>query len=242
MVTLSSSLAYKSLNNGVLNVLKCLDSKSLNKQIDTARIALKGIVGRDVENLDKDEVLRATAETASENAIDGVFSPLFWIFVGTITWKHSLSLPGPIAFAWAFKASSTLDSMLGYRTGKLKWLGESSARLDDFLNFIPCRLVLISLPLISKEWGNYFSIIKKALNEAKGYLSPNAGLSEAIFANCTNTKMGGNNYYNKQINYKPILGMEHPNANASKIKEILNYTLMLEIIWTLTVVLIIDLI
>ena len=41
--------------------------------------------------------------------------------------------PGPLALAWGFKASSTLDSMLGYRSGRLRWLGTAGARLDDLL-------------------------------------------------------------------------------------------------------------
>ena len=42
-------------------------------------------------------------------------------------------LPGPLSLAWGFKAASTLDSMLGYRRGRLRWLGTAGARLDDAL-------------------------------------------------------------------------------------------------------------
>ena len=38
---------------------------------------------REVKNLNKAQILRATAETASENSVDGVFAPLFWMMFGT---------------------------------------------------------------------------------------------------------------------------------------------------------------
>ena len=43
------------------------------KNIKQARRNLSKIVGRDVQNLNPDEILRATAETASENSVDGTW-------------------------------------------------------------------------------------------------------------------------------------------------------------------------
>ncbi len=68
---------------------------------------------------------------------------------GRRTWAVQAisAAPGPLALAWGFKAASTLDSMLGYRQGRLRWLGTAGARLDDLLVWLPCRLVALTLPL-----------------------------------------------------------------------------------------------
>ena len=147
-IALASALAARSLRDSVLAVLQALPD------LPSARDRLSWIVGRDVSQLDQDDILRASAETASENAVDGLFAPLFWMLIGAGLWKAGFSQgPGPLALAWAFKASSTLDSMLGYKQGRLRWLGTAGARLDDLLTWLPCRLVLITLPLVSMRWS-----------------------------------------------------------------------------------------
>ena len=85
----------------------------IRDSLKPARRNLSWIVGRDVQSLDRKGLLRAAAETASENAVDGVFAPLLWMVIGALLWKILPSGPGPLALAWGFKASSTLDSMLG---------------------------------------------------------------------------------------------------------------------------------
>ena len=102
---LSSSLASRSLNKSILEIINSIGKENLSN----SRRKLSLIVGRDVENLNTNEILRAAAETASENSVDGIFAPLFWIFLGTIFWEFDQSIPGPLAMAWIFKASSTID-------------------------------------------------------------------------------------------------------------------------------------
>ncbi len=234
VISLGSCLAAKSLRQHVFNVINTLKIEANNHSLQRARQELGYIVGRDVENLTEQEILRATAETASENAVDGVFAPLFWMFVGLGLWEISHSIPGPLSLAFAYKASSTMDSMLGYREGNLKWLGTASARLDDILTFIPCRLVVITLPLVSRNWIKLPSLIKAAFKDGSKDLSPNSGLSEAIFAHCAKVQMGGLNIYNRKIIHKPILSGDSPEANTNSIKYILKITLRLELVWILS--------
>ncbi len=231
--SIASSLASTSLKNSVLDIINELNNDLPNQNIHLARRKLSLIVGRDVNSLDRNEILRATAESASENAIDGIFAPLFWIMVGTIAWNISTSMPGPLAFAWLYKSSSTIDSMLGYKQGTLRWIGQSGAHLDDILTFIPCRLVVITLPFVSNNWLKAPKLIKKALKEGASDPSPNSGLSEAIFANCLQIRMGGENKYNNLLLKKPILASKAPLANIETVKRILNMSLKLEIIWIL---------
>ena len=74
VLALASALAGKSLEDGVRRVLQALPAERNAEPIE-ARQRLSWIVGRDTTELSVDEILRATAETASENAVDGLFAP-----------------------------------------------------------------------------------------------------------------------------------------------------------------------
>ena len=238
IITLASTIAYKSLFNSVIDILESLTENYSHENLESARIKLRQIVGRNVDNLDKQEILRATAESASENSVDGVFAPIFWIVIGIILWKYSTSFPGPLALALIFKASSTLDSMLGYKEGKLLWLGYASAKLDDLLTWIPCRIVVMTLPLVTKNWSSTPMIIKKAWIDGSKDESPNSGLSEAIFAHCFQIRMGGLNKYSQGIKEKSILAKHAPEATNTSIKEILKKIFHLQLLWIIIILLI----
>ena len=239
---LSSSLASRSLSKSILEIINLIRNENTQDSLNNLRQKLSFIVGRDVENLDKNEILRALAETASENSVDGIFAPLFWIFLGTIFWQLNQLMPGPLAMAWGFKASSTIDSMLGYKEGKLKWLGFTGAKLDDFLTWIPSRIVLITLPLCCRPKQSILKTIRQAWEDGINDSSPNSGISEAIFAYCAEVRMGGVNYYKGKKIFKPIIAKSYPIANISSIKKIINLSLRLQFCWVLGIFFIIKLI
>ena len=236
VISLASAIAYKSLHQSVMSVLQFISEESSPLDLDLAKDKLRNIVGRDVNQLDKKGILRATAESASENSVDGVFAPIFWMLVGIFFWHFSTTLPGPLTLSWIFKASSTLDSMVGYKEGKLIWIGYASAKLDDLLTWIPCRIVLITLPLISRSWYLTPKIINSAWREGSKNDSPNSGLSEAIFAHCFQIRMGGISTYNKKIVEKKILAPRAPEANKNSIKKMINFILYLELSWIVFIV------
>tara|TARA_Y100001968_G_scaffold84026_1_gene75097 strand:+ start:237 stop:1163 length:927 start_codon:yes stop_codon:yes gene_type:complete len=235
---LSSSLASRSLNKSVYEIINLISQENYKDNITNIRKKLSFIVGRDVDNLDKNEILRACAETASENSVDGVFAPLFWMFLGTIFWHFNQLMPGPLAMAWIFKASSTIDSMLGYKEGKLKWLGFAGAKLDDLMTFIPSRLVLITLPFCCMPKQSILKTIRQAWKDGGVDASPNSGISEAIFAYCAEVRMGGVNYYKGERKVKTILARNYPIANINSIKRILNLSSRLQFAWLLFILLI----
>ena len=230
---LSSSLASKSLNKSINEVIHLINHKNINDDLINSRQKLSFIVGRDVENLNKNEILRALAETASENSVDGIFAPLFWMFLGTIFWEFNQSMPGPLAMAWIFKASSTIDSMLGYKEGKLKWLGFTGAKLDDLMVWIPSRIVLITLPFCCKTKQSIFKTIKNSWKDGIVDSSPNSGISEAIFAYCAEVKMGGVNYYKGKKSIKPLIAETYPMASINSVRKILGLSLRLELVWVI---------
>ena len=218
VIALASALAGRSLRLAVEDVLKPLSSSP--PDLELARQKLGWIVGRDVEGLPAAELLRATAETASENAVDGLFAPLFWMLIGAGLWSINPAVPGPLALAWAFKASSTLDSMLGYRRGRLQWLGTAGARLDVLLTWLPCRLLALSLGQLGP-----------ALRDGASDPSPNAGVSQAAYAHALGLQLGGLNRYGGIEKVKPLLNPSGRAADKKGVQAILNATQRSVLLW-----------
>ena len=231
LTALASALAGRSLEQAVQAVLEPLAAGDL----PLARQRLGWIVGRDTAALDAAEILRAAAETASENAVDGLFAPLFWMLVGAGLWSAgALAGPGPLALAWGFKAASTLDSMLGYRRGTLRWLGTAGARLDDLLVWVPCRLVLLTLPLVAgagprQAWRQ----IQAARRDGAADPSPNAGRSQAAYAQAVGVQLGGANHYGGETRRKPLLAAGAAAVSTAAVGRILQLSGRLELLWLL---------
>jgi adenosylcobinamide-phosphate synthase len=183
--------------------------RSLNKR-DTilARKNLSLIVGRDTCSLGPQAITRATVETVSENIVDGIFSPLFYAFLGG----------APLALA--YKAINTLDSMVGYKNKNYRNFGWFSAKIDDWANFISARLTLIILPIASllsgKNWLNSF---KLTLRDSRKSLSPNSGLPQAAVAGALGIQLGGLSFYNSLPVSKPLIGDKINSLNLSHIRE-----------------------
>ena len=240
VVALASALAGRSLEQAVLQVLEALPNSvkpvqdQTGQALQPARRALAWIVGRDTADLDGPEILRALAETASENGVDGLFAPLFWMLLGAGIWSLNPAWPGPLALAWGFKAASTIDSMLGYRRGRLRWLGTAGARLDDLLVWLPCRLVAVSLPLAAGQPGRSLVVLAAARRDGATDPSPNAGLSQAAYAHVTRVQLGGSNSYGGQIRSKPLLGAGLPAPDQAAVLQMLQLNRRLELIWLTT--------
>ena len=211
-----TSIAIKDLNVESLRVFNSLKSKD----ITAARKNLSMIVGRDTESLTQEEIIRATIETISENLVDAILSPLFFAFIGN----------APLALA--FKAASTLDSIAGYKNEKYKYFGTASAKIDDFLNFIPARISIILIPvaafLCKKNWKDSFKI---ALRDGKKNPSPNSGIPEAAFAGALGVELGGLNFYNGVPSDKPKIGNPVKKIELKDISDSLKITFISSILF-----------
>ncbi|WP_338038756.1 adenosylcobinamide-phosphate synthase CbiB [Neosynechococcus sphagnicola] len=139
-ILLASCLAARSLRAAAVDVLTPLEQGNLPQ----ARRQLQQYVGRDTEHLEAAEILRAILETVTENATDGVMAPLFYGLLGA-----ALPGVGSVPLALAYKAASTLDSTVGYREPPYTYLGWFSARMEDGLTWVPCRLTILTLALIA---------------------------------------------------------------------------------------------
>ena len=191
-VLLASCFAGRSLRQAAEDVLSPLSVQNL----PLARERLSRYVGRDTQQLSAVEVRRAVLETVSENAIDGVLAPLFYAILGAV-WGVS----GPVAIA--YKAASTLDSMVGYPEPPYTDLGWFSARLEDALTWLPCRLSVLTVALLS---GRPRHVLRLCWRDARADPSPNAGWSECAYAAALGVQLGGANTYRGKLKVKPLLG------------------------------------
>jgi adenosylcobinamide-phosphate synthase len=174
---MATLLAQNSLYRHVDAVARAVATGSLAE----ARDAVRHIVGRDPEGLDRPAVARATIESLAENFADGVVAPLFWGLL--------LGLPGMMAY----KAANTADSMIGHRTQRHEAFGWAAARFDDLINLIPARLSGLLIAIVSfRSIGNAIAIM---LKDAPRHRSPNAGWPEAAMAGALEIALAGPRTY-----------------------------------------------
>lgn len=211
ILLMSQTLAINSLYRHAQEVLRPLKEGRL----EPARQALAMIVGRDTEHLDEAQLVRGVVETVSENTVDGITAPLFYGFLG-----------GP-ALAMAYKAVNTLDSMVGYKNEKYRYLGWAGARLDDVANYIPARLTgLLYLPLAPFTRGGFSGVVKTIWRDAPRHPSPNSGIPEAAVAGALGIQLGGLNYYGGIASPRAVMGQPLHPMQIDHIKQSLNIMLL----------------
>jgi adenosylcobinamide-phosphate synthase len=188
----------------VINVLEQGDVGLARKQIGF-------LVGRDTDHLDEKEICRALIETVSENTSDGIVAPLFYLIIG-----------GP-PFAMAYKALNTLDSMVGYRNDRYRYLGWASARIDDLANLIPSRLTallfILSSIILRKNWTGAW---RATWRDGRKNPSPNSGYPEAAMAGALGVQLGGKNFYFGRVEEKPLIGEPERSIDRKVAKESLH--------------------
>jgi adenosylcobinamide-phosphate synthase len=176
----ASTLAARSLDDAVGLVQAALEANDT----EGARKAVSRIVGRDTDDLDVPDIARAALETLAESFCDGFVAPL------------AALRAGGCAAALAFKAISTLDSMIGHREAPYTFFGRAAARADDAANFVPARIAAAALVVASAIAGGApRAALRVAWNDAKRHASPNAGWPEAALAGALGIRLGGDNRY-----------------------------------------------
>ena len=236
---LSSCIASKCLISSVREIANLIENQEINDQNEKIlKAKVQKIVSRDVSSSSNEHLLRSSTESLTENSVDGIFGPMFWIFFGFVLIKFSIFLPGPLSLGFSYKAISTLDSMIGYKYFPFKYLGFFSAKIEDNFTFIPSRLVLITLPLVSLKVSEYISLIKKSYIDGKRYDSPNSGISEAVFAYTSGIKLGGKSKYKNEIIEKPLINPNGTICTKEKIDLICALIQRLQFLWIIFFVLI----
>ncbi len=174
-----------------------------------ARKELSYLVSRDTESLEKNDIIRSTMETISENTVDGVIAPMIYMFIG--------GLP----LAMVYKAINTMDSMLGYKNDKYAEFGYFSAKLDDAANFIPARitgglLIPLSCFFLRYDYKNAWKIF---FRDRKNHASPNSAHPEAAAAGALGIQFGGKTSYFGREYDKPTIGDKKREFQTEDIKK-----------------------
>jgi adenosylcobinamide-phosphate synthase len=185
---LKLALPLRGLKKAANEVYEALKEGDLN---EARRLVAWHLVSRDTKSLSKGHVVSATVESVSENLADAIVGPIFWWLLG--------GLPG----VWIYRFINTSDSILGYRTSELEWLGKIPARLDDIANFIPSRFSAILLILSALFMGiKPIHGIRILFRDYKLTSSPNAGWPMSAIAGILNVKLDkiGNYCLNQDSN------------------------------------------
>ena len=193
---------------GLLDAVKSIETPLRAGDLAAAREKLSHIVGRETAHLDRNKILTASLESLAESTCDGIVAPLFYLFLGGV----------PLAMT--YKAVSTLDSMIGYRSERYFYFGKFAARLDDLANFLPARLTAGFIVIAAAAMRlNPARVGRIAWRDRSCHPSPNAGYPEAAFAGAFGVRLGGPSVYFGQEVGKPYLGDDVQPIEIEMLKE-----------------------
>ena len=106
--------------------------------------------------------------------------------------------------------------MIGYKTKKYLAFGYASAKMDDFLNFVPARITGLVFVLLSSKPLNTFRIMIKNATKLN---SPNAGWPESAFAGALKIRLGGPKSYSGVSNNDKWLNETNNDPTFEKFEE-----------------------
>lgn len=187
-VLLSSTFSVRMLLETATDVKNALD-----EDIDKARQMVSYLVSRDTDELTESYIVSATIESLTENITDSYIAPVFYysVFAAVILYHpFGNQLYFLLLVPMLYRASNTLDAMLGYKTDELIDIGFFPAKIDDILNFIPSRIagifIVISAYLLNLDGGNAYDIM---MRDARNCPSPNSGYTMATTAGALNIQL-----------------------------------------------------
>ena len=190
----STGLAMNMLHASVAGLLTAEHPKQV----------LSLLVSRDTGAMTETDVYKAGLETWAENLSDGVIAPLFYLVL--------FGLPG-IA---VYKAINTMDSMIGYKTGRYFYFGKTAALVDDMANYLSARLTALVIVLLADDKRRAWQCLWRDGHKLE---SPNAGFPIAAMAGALGIALGGDAIYHGQLKQKPSLGLPvNPINNATLVQ------------------------
>ncbi len=189
-------LAWTTLSaRGLDDAARRVEHAIAREDLSAARSAIRALVGRDPDSLDRTGLIAGAIESLAENLSDGFVAPLFFLAVAGASG------------AMTYKAINTLDSMIGYRDERYLYFGRIAARLDDVANLIPSRLAAVAITaaaaLITARPRQSLSAW---FADARKHESPNAGYPEAAMAGALGVQLGGDAYYAGILEHRARLG------------------------------------
>jgi len=161
---LKSCFAWRALEEHTQAVVA-----ALTNSVENGREQVKLLVSRDTARLGRHHILSAAYESMTENITDSIISPLMFFSV--------FGLAG----AAAFRATNTMDAMLGYRDERER-IGWCAARMDDLFNYIPARITVILLLVYFAFCGRFSPAYRIMCRDGKKRPGFNGGIVMAAMA------------------------------------------------------------
>jgi adenosylcobinamide-phosphate synthase len=118
--------------------------------------------------------------------------------------------------------------MVGYQREPFTDIGWFSAKFEDLLTWLPCRLTVLTISLIARQPLKVWRICQR---DAIQDPSPNAGWSECAYAVVLGVQLGGKNTYQGVIKEKPLLGNPDELITEEKIEQALTLTRLCFLSW-----------
>ena len=220
-ILLSTTFSINYLIQTVLNIKNDLDT-----DINVARKNMSYLVSRNTSELTESRITSAAIETLTENITDSVVSPLLYTsIIGLLPFGVLFMTP----CAFIYRASNTMDAMLGYKTEELKEIGYVPAILDDILNYIPARItglyVVLAAFILKYDYKQSWNVMR---NFADKTPSPNSGYSMAAAAGALNITLTKEGVYE--------LGYGTDELSSKKILNAISLTKVTSLLFILTII------
>lgn len=232
-ILLSSTYSVNMLLQTAVDV-----KNDLSESIDKARKSVSYLVSRDTDELTESFIVSAVIESMTENITDSYIAPVFYFFIFAmimlISPLHNC-LYYLLLIPMLYRASNTMDAMLGYKTDELSEIGYVPAKLDDILNYIPARIsglfVVISAYLLNLDGKNSFKVM---MRDARKCPSPNSGYTMAPTAGALNIQLIKKDTY--------ILGDDNKVKVADDISKAVKLSKLTIILFTIIMIILFTLI
>ena len=210
-----SAFGAKSVAARSIEVLDALKDRDIFK----AGNILAAIVGRKVEHLDEQDIIRGTVETTAEEASESVISPIFYAVLGSL-----VGFGAPLVYLYkTINTLYNLNTVKGYTADQYKSFGWASSKLNTLINYFPARiagfLFVVGAMLIHKDSKGSLSIMKR---DKRKHTNPNSGYPEAAVAGALGIRLGGAGLYFGDIVDKPIIGDSTRLAEIRDISDTIN--------------------
>jgi adenosylcobinamide-phosphate synthase len=234
-ILLSSTYSVNMLLQTAVDV-----KNDLSESIDKARKSVSYLVSRDTDELTESFIVSAVIESMTENITDSYIAPVFYFFIFAM-----IMLISPVhnclyyllLIPMLYRASNTMDAMLGYKTDELSEIGYVPAKLDDILNYIPARIsglfVVISAYLLNLDGKNSFKVM---MRDARKCPSPNSGYTMAPTAGALNIQLIKKDTYILGDDNKVIVADDISKAVKLSKLTIILFTIIMIILFTLVYV------